>query len=120
MIIQLNEIRIHTVYLNLVALRAQMLDKQDAARSIAKVNYLLNASAAGSSEPHAALRQAVLLPAVAAPNDQQIANIMAGRAPDDDGQRPGPANPPVVIQPAPPAPAGNQAAQPAGAGAGVV
>lgn len=94
MIIQLNEIRIHTVYLNLGALRAQMLDKQDAARSIAKVNYLLNAAAAGSSDSHAALRQAVLLPTVAAPNDQQIANIMAGRAPDDDGPKTRPCKPP--------------------------
>ena len=80
--IQHNEIRTHTVYQNLTNLRAQMLDNADVARSLAKVNFLLNAASAGSPNPHAALWASQMLPAVAAPNDVQIANMLAGRAPN--------------------------------------
>ena len=81
------------MYQNLVRIKAQMLDRQDAARSIAKINFLLNEAAAGSADPHAALRANRGLPDVAAPDDRQIANMLAGRAPNDDGPAQGAAQP---------------------------
>ena len=108
-IIQHDEIRTHAVYQNLVGLRAQMLDKADAARSIIKVNFLLNQAAAGTADPHSILRQQYGMPDVAAPTERQIVNMLAGRGANEDAPAQGGAQQNVPPQGLPAPGAGAQA-----------
>ncbi len=84
-IVQLNEIRTHSVYQSLSNLRAQMADRASAAQSMTRMNFLLNAGGPVAMDQHAALRAASGMPAVTVPTAEQIANMVAGRQPDGNG-----------------------------------
>jgi len=98
-IVQHDEVRNHALYQKLTQLRAQMLDKADAARSIIKVNFLLNQAAAGTDDPHSALRQTYNMPDLAAPTDRQIENMLTGRGNNEDAPAQGGAGPNPQVPP---------------------